>query len=142
MLQQVSRSLLGLIAASLFCTTGSQARAVSVVTAQFLGDNGNFNGSLGGSGYSEYAGQTFTAQFSGILNTVAYQTADGGQSIPLSFAILDTVGGQPDSVLAQVQLPGSSVPNDYTLFEIDFSSFGISITAGQQYALTAKPATN
>ena len=134
-------SKLLIVAAALVFSSGSSVRAAETITAQFLG-NPNFNGSLGGSGYSNYAGQTFTAQVSGILSKISYQVADGGQSIPVSFAILDTVGGIPDSVLAEVQLAGSSVPDSYTLYPLDFSSFGVQILAGHQYALTAKPAIN
>jgi hypothetical protein len=138
---KLSRSVLIASATVLIlCGTQSQVRAVETVTAQFLGNNGAFNGALGGSGFNNYAAQSFTAQVSGTLSKIAFQTADGGQSIPVSFAILNMAGGVPNAVLAEVQLPGSTVPDGYTLFAVDFSSFGIPIVAGNQYAITAKPA--
>jgi hypothetical protein len=113
-----------------------------VAQDDYGGENGNFGGTIRGEPYA----QTFTATSGGILSSIA-----GGFVVPYTpsdpYYIFQfrntTAGGLPGTqVIASVNVPtailSQSVGGGFALINLsaDFSSFGISLSAGHQYAIS------
>lgn len=128
----------GIVIMVVGCLLLSSAVQATVVLDQFQEDE---NGGAGIGGDYTPGAQTFTAGLSGVLDHVDLGNTTAWGMVPNVAPVVEiwsTTAGQPGpTVLGSVASPNLIPSNGW--LSVDFLPLGISLTAGQMYAIVISP---